>query len=102
MSNVIDIIEKELKDRYEAVHAAITAGPNAGLQELIDTGQAWQLEGAVGRAALGAMTAGVCVAPPELQFDFYGNPVPAYYMLVDEPGSQGSVANAEAFEDLAR
>jgi hypothetical protein len=31
------------------------------------------------------------------QTDFYGTPVPAYWMLVDEPGTQGSVANAEAW-----
>ena len=38
-----------LKERYESVHDAILAGPNRELQEWIDSGTAWLLEGHVGR-----------------------------------------------------
>lgn len=87
-----------LEERYEAVHQAILDGPNAELQEWIDSGTAWLLEGAVGRAAMDALRAGACVLPPERHRDYYGNTVPSYLDVQDEAGSTGSVANAEAYD----
>lgn len=80
---------------YKDVHAAIMAGPNAELQGWIDSGTAWMLEGAVGRAASAALESGACVLGPEVRKDYWGNTVPAYYMVAD--GTKGSVALAEAY-----
>lgn len=89
----------ELKERYEAVHAAIMESPSSGLQGLIDNGSVWLLEGALGRAAMSALKAGACVLPPEPKQDFYGSLVPSYEMVKDAVGSPGSVAQAEAYLD---
>jgi hypothetical protein len=87
-----------LKERYESVHAAILDGPSAELQELIDSGLAWRLEGFTGRMAMAALTDGACVLPDTPQTDYYGGMVPSYDFVKDEVGSPGSVANAEAYE----
>lgn len=87
----------DLKERYESVHAAIMAGPNSGLQGMIDNGSAWLMEGALGRAAMHALEAGACVLPPKPGLDYWGTMVPSYEMVKDAPGSPGSVANAESF-----
>lgn len=64
------------------------------LQYLIDTGLAWRLEGAIGRAAMAAIEAGECVLGPEGRYDFWGNYVPSRTEV--EPGTKGSVEYAEA------
>lgn len=87
-----------LEERYEAVHVAILDGPNRELQEWIDSGTAWLLEGHVGRAAMAALTAGACVLPGDRHHDYWGNTVPSHKDVRDEIGSPGSVANAEAFD----
>jgi hypothetical protein len=89
----------DLKERYEDVHAAILDGPNAELQELIDSGLAWRLEGFTGRMAMAALTDGACVLPDEVHSDYWGSSVPSYKVVKDEVGSPGSVANAEAYRD---
>jgi hypothetical protein len=87
-----------LADRYEAIHTAILAGPNAQLQLWVDSGVAWHLEGSVGRAASDALAAGALVLAPEARRDYWGTTVPAYTDVLDEVGSSGSVANAEAYD----
>jgi hypothetical protein len=88
-----------LEDRYTAIHDAILAGPNAEIQELIDSGMAWKLEGFVGRQAMDSLRAGATVLPPEREKDYWGTPIPSHTDVADEVGSPGSVANAEAYED---
>lgn len=88
-----------LEERYEVVHAAIMAGPNAELQDWIDTGTAWMLEGYVGRTAMAALDAGAAVLPPDRHRDYWGNTVPSYLDVQDEVGSPGSVANAESHHE---
>lgn len=61
---------------------------NLNLQELINSGMAWKLEGAIGRQAMAALENGRCMLPDEAHYDYYGNQVPARYML--EPGSLGT------------
>ena len=58
------------------------------LQELINNGIAWKLEGAIGRAADTALEAGQCMLPEKPFFDYYGNQIPARYML--KPGTKGT------------
>jgi hypothetical protein len=92
--------ERTLQERYNAVHDAIMAGPNHQLQEWIDSGLAWHLEGHVGHTASAALSDGACVlSAGEPHKDFYGNTVPTYVMVADAVGSPGSVANAEAFQE---
>lgn len=66
---------------------------NLNLQELIDSGLAWRLEGAVGRAAYEAIEAGHCVLGEVGYLDYYGNYVPSRYEV--KPGTIGSVEYAE-------
>ena len=64
------------------------------LQELIDSGMAWRLEGSVGRSAAAAIEDGVCVLGVEGHRDYWGNYVPSRSEVV--PGTKGSVEYAEA------
>jgi len=68
------------------------------LQSLIDSGQAWVLEGSVGRAASDALKSGVCFLPTQCSRDFWGNLIPARQLL--QPGSKGTLENAARFYDL--
>jgi hypothetical protein len=58
-------------------------------QFLINTGQAWQLEGHVGRTAMNLIEEGVCALGPSSVSDYYGNTLPG--RLDVEPGTMGSV-----------
>lgn len=87
-----------LQERYEAIHTTILTGPNAQLQQWIDSGLAWQLEGHVGRTAADALADGAAVLAPEPRRDYWGSSVPSYLQVEDKAGSPGSVANAEAYE----
>lgn len=90
--------ETTLADRYEAIHTAILAGPYAQLQLWVDSGVAWHLEGSVGRAASDALAEGALVLGPIRTRDYWGSNIPAYTDVLDEVGSSGSIANAEAYE----
>ena len=59
-----------------------------GYQKLIDNGQAWHLEGSVGRNAMALIEAGKCTLGPKGFRDFYGNYVPSKFEV--EPGTKGS------------
>ncbi len=63
------------------------------LQDLINSGMAWRLEGHIGRQAMDALEAGVCVLGEVAREDYWGNRVPSRYEVV--PGTLGSVAYAE-------
>lgn len=68
-------------------------------QYLIDTGQAWQLEGSVGRAAMALIESGVCTLGEVGHRDFYGNYVPSKYEV--EPGTKGSQEYVDTHKDEA-
>lgn len=57
-------------------------------QELVDTGQAWMLEGSVGREAMRLIDEGYITVGVEAHRDYYGNRIPAIADLV--PGSPGT------------
>ncbi len=65
------------------------------LQQLIDTGMAWNMEGAFGRAAMDALNSGACFLPTSPKRDYYGNVVPSRYMV--KSGTKGSYANSVSF-----
>jgi len=58
------------------------------MQDAIDSGLAWQLEGSFGRAAASAISQGDAMLGHEGRTDAYGNYVPSRYEV--EPGSAGS------------
>lgn len=65
------------------------------MQKLIESGQAWQFEGSVGRSAMQALEDGACFLPDKPVRDYYGNMVPARSMLEDD--TKGTVGNSKRF-----
>ena len=68
------------------------------LQELINSGTAWRLEGSVGRAAMACIESGCCILGEEGHTDFWGNYVPSRFEV--KPGTKGSIEYAEEHGDL--
>ena len=58
-------------------------------QELINTGQAWRMEGSVGRQAMALIDAGICALGENDHRDYYGNHVPSRDQV--QEGTKGSV-----------
>ena len=67
------------------------------LQELIDSGMAWRLEGSVGRAAMRAIEDGECVLGEVGHKDYWGNYVPSRYEV--EAGTKGSMEYAQRMQE---
>lgn len=59
------------------------------LQEWIESGTCWLLEGHVGRTAMDALRSGACFLPEQRHRDYYGNPIPS--RLEVKPGTAGSI-----------
>jgi hypothetical protein len=57
-------------------------------QELINTGQAWQLNGSYGRTAMDLINSGQCMLGEKGFKDYYGNYVPSRYEV--KAGTKGS------------
>ena len=57
-------------------------------QYLINTGQAWRLEGHVGRTAMDLIEQGRCALGPEAYTDYYGGRVPSRHEV--KAGTKGS------------
>jgi len=66
------------------------------LQELINTGTAWHLEGGIGREAMRAIESGECILGEVGHRDYWGNYVPSRYEV--EPGTMGSIEYADSME----
>lgn len=64
------------------------------LQALINSGMAWRLEGSVGRAAMDAIEAGICVLGEVGHRDYWGNYIPSRHEV--QAGTKGSIEYAEA------
>lgn len=58
------------------------------LQDMINDGSAWKLEGSIGRAAMEAIDSGACVLGHSGHHDYWGNYVPSRYEV--QPGTPGS------------
>lgn len=65
------------------------------MQDRINTGLAWKLEGSVGREAMALLESGTCMLPLEPKNDYYGNQVPSRNML--KPGTKGTFKNSQTF-----
>jgi len=59
------------------------------MQELINSGSAWGLEGAVGRRAMDLIKSGYCMLGEEGHRDYYGNYVPSRHEV--KAGTPGSL-----------
>lgn len=73
-------------------------GAPAVMQRLIDSGNAWSLEGSCGRAAMDALNSGACFLPAVRRRDYYGNTIPARGDL--KPGTKGTLQNSARFYNL--
>ena len=67
------------------------------LQEMINSGNVWKLEGAYGREAMRALEQGICMLPKESSRDYYGNKIPSRDEL--KKGSKGTYQNCLSFWD---
>ena len=65
------------------------------MQQLINSGMAWKLEGRVGREAMEMLRSGACMLPIKSYKDYYGNHVPSRYEVKD--GTKGSYSNCRDF-----
>jgi hypothetical protein len=68
-------------------------------QELINNGQAWRLEGSVGRTAMALIESGQCILGEVGHHDYWGNYVPSRHEV--QPGTKGSVEYAERMQTNA-
>jgi hypothetical protein len=76
----------------EAERDGLNNYPVAFLQNLIDNGEGWQSEGALGRAIVNALEDGRCVLGPVAHRDYHNNVVPARKDVA--PGAKGSLEYA--------
>lgn len=67
----------------------------AALQVLIDSGEIWNLEGSLGRAAADAIATGDCMLGPTAHRNVWGQRIPSRYDV--KPGTKGSPEYAEQF-----
>jgi hypothetical protein len=65
------------------------------MQERINSGLCWTLEGSYGRAAMATLVNGACMLPDVPRRDYWGNTVPARTTV--KPGSTGSLENSQDF-----
>lgn len=65
------------------------------MQDLINSGDAWKMEGSYGRAAMANLESGACMLPTESHRDYWGNVVPSRDMLKD--GTKGTLGNSINF-----
>ena len=65
------------------------------MQDMINSGNAWKMEGSYGRAAMSHLDSGACMLPKERKSDFYGNLVPSRDDLKE--GTKGTFENSVNF-----
>ena len=80
---------------YKKITALQKAYGFTDIQNNINTGMAWKLEGSVGREAMSLLDSGACMLPKESKVDTYGNRVPSRDML--KKGTKGTYQNSVRF-----
>lgn len=65
------------------------------MQEMINSGIAWRMEGSIGRQAMSLLECGACMLPKEMHKDYYGNTIPSREMLRE--GTKGTYQNCKDF-----
>jgi len=66
----------------------------AAYQELINSGDAWKLEGSIGREAMNLINNGLCMLGEVGHKDYWGNYVPSRYEV--QEGTKGSASYCAA------
>jgi len=69
----------------------------AMVQALIDSGDAWKLQGSYGRMAMGMIESGQCVLGEVGHRDYWGNYVPSRYEV--KPGTKGSLEYQQRMQE---
>lgn len=67
------------------------------MQELINSGQAWRLEGHIGRQCMDCIESGDCILGEEGHRDYWGNYVPSRHEV--QPGTKGSIEYAQRMQE---
>jgi len=62
------------------------------MQDLINSGTAWKMEGSIGRKAMECLRLGACMLPKKTFKDCYGNTIPSREDLKE--GTQGTFQNS--------
>lgn len=65
------------------------------MQDMINSGQAWKMEGSYGREAMRLLESGACMLPKVKRLDYYGNLVPSRDVL--QEGTKGTFKNSQTF-----
>jgi hypothetical protein len=65
------------------------------MQDMINSGIAWKMEGSIGRKAMSLLECGACMLPEEMHKDYYGNTIPSREMLKE--GTKGTLSNSQRF-----
>lgn len=65
------------------------------MQEMINSGLAWRMEGSIGRQAMSLLECGACMLPKKMYRDYYGNTIPSREMLKE--GTKGTFSNCQKF-----
>lgn len=68
------------------------------MQDYINSGMAWKLEGSVGRTAMAMLESGACMLPEVQCKDYYGNTVPSRNDLRE--GTKGTLLNSQNFWEM--
>lgn len=80
---------------YQTIKKLQEAYGLSDMQDKINSGIAWKLEGSYGRYAMSLLESGACMLPKEVKFDYYGNKVPSRDML--QEGTKGTFKNSVNF-----
>jgi len=65
------------------------------MQEMINDGSCWKMEGSMGRFAMTCLESGVCMLPLQPKYDYYGNHIPSRNDL--KQGTKGTFQNCVQF-----
>ena len=65
------------------------------MQNTIDSGLVWKLEGSMGRQAMSLLESGACYLPEKDTQDYYGNLIPARTRL--QAGTKGTLELSQEF-----
>jgi hypothetical protein len=68
------------------------------MQEMINSGQVWKMEGSMGREAMSLLKAGLCILGEEGHSDYYGNYVPSRTEV--QAGTLGSQEYADKMQEV--
>jgi hypothetical protein len=88
--------QQNLKNmNYQQIKAAQKINGYSEMQEIINNGHVWKMEGSFGREAMSLLECGACMLPKKSYTDYYGNRTPSRDDL--KAGTKGTFANSVRF-----